>query len=104
MPAGAGPLLIGKLERVAGDKDADPLDQEQAQRLPKGAGTSLVVPRKEERFAISVDKNESLALEDEPIARKDLAGKLARLAVQIRLSACDSEHLWMRKASSRPSS
>ena len=89
--SGAGrrgaPLLIGKLERVAGDKNADPLDQEQAQRLPKGTGTSLVVPREEERFVISVDKNEAVAIEDEPIARKDLAGKLTHLAAQVRQSA-----------------
>jgi hypothetical protein len=36
---------------------------------------------------ISVDRNGSLALEEKPIARKDLAAKLGRLAAQVRLNA-----------------
>ena len=89
--SGAGrrgaPLLIGRMERVAGEKNADPLDEEQARRIPVGAGPALAMPREEERFMISVDRNGALALEEKPIARKDLAAKLSRLAAQVRLNA-----------------
>jgi len=81
------PLLIGRLERVAGEKNADPLDEEQARRIPVGAGPALAMPRQEDRFTISVDRNGALALEEKPIARKDLAAKLGRLAAQVRLNA-----------------
>ena len=89
--SGAGrrgaPLLIGRMERVAGEKNADPLDEEQARRIPVGVGPALAMPREEDRFMIGVDRNGALVLEEKPIARKDLAAKLSRLAAQVRLNA-----------------
>ena len=44
------------------------------------------MPREEDRFILGVDRNGALTLEGQPIARKDLAGKLARQAAQVRLN------------------
>ena len=81
------PLLIGRIERAAGERNADPPDDEEARRLPVRDGYALAVPRDEERFMISVDRNGALALEDEPITREEVAGRLGRLAQQVQLSA-----------------
>jgi biopolymer transport protein ExbD len=81
------PLFIGSLERVPGEKPADPLDDEQACRLPVAAGAELTVPREPERFLITVDGDGALTLEDKQIDCKEVAGTLARLASQLQLSA-----------------
>ena len=89
--SGAGrrgaPLLIGRLERIAGDKNADPLVEEQARRLPLAVGTALALPDEEDRFVIAVDGIGALVLEDKPVARRDLSAKLENLAAQVHLNA-----------------
>ncbi len=81
------PLLIGRLERAVSEKPVDPLDEEEVRRLPVRASSALTVPRDEDRFTLRVDRDGSLALEDQPITRKDLPAKLARLAAQVHLNA-----------------
>ncbi len=84
------PLLIGRLERVAGENRADPLRADKRERLPKEAGTVINVPAADERVRFTVARDGSLTFGNKPIALKDLALTLTRLAAQIRQSALAS--------------
>jgi biopolymer transport protein ExbD len=84
------PLLIGRLERVAGEKRADRLRADKQERLPKEAGTAINVPAADERVRFTVARDGSLTFGNKPIALKDLALTLTRLAAQIRQSALAS--------------
>jgi biopolymer transport protein ExbD len=84
------PLLIGRLERDAGENRADPLRAEERERLPKEAVTVINVPAADERVRFTVERDGSLTFENKAIALEDLALTVSRLAAQIRQSALAS--------------
>ncbi len=79
--------MIGSFERDPGENRADPLREDERDRLPKEAGNAIEAPAEDDRISITVDRDGSVTFENKPIGLTDLAPTLTRLAAQIRQSA-----------------